>query len=175
MQLSNAIAAWVTVAFIAIGGVFTLWQWSRANLLKRADYINDLLEKIRTDDDIKKTLASFDYDKSWYNLEFHGSGKSESKVDKTLSCFSYICYLKKMKIISEKEFTFFKYNTTTILQNTQVQDYFYNLYHLPKRHNTFSSFEYLFDYAKSEKFFDDDFYDKDSYKTNDKYHNYLSF
>jgi len=41
--------------------------------------------------------------------------------------------------------------------------------------NTISSFEYLLEYAKSEKFLDEDFYDKDSYKRNNNYHNYLEF
>jgi len=122
MQLSSEItlsdiAACISVFLIAIGGCFTYFQWRKNNLLKRADSINALIEKIRSDKKIQKTLSLFDYETSWYNLEFHGSGELESDVDETLSCFSYICYLKKMKIISDKEFAFFRYNTTRLLRN----------------------------------------------------------
>ena len=46
--------------------------------------------------------------KKWYSESFHQSGELELKVDKTLSYFSYICYLKRQKIITDKEFDFFK-------------------------------------------------------------------
>ena len=117
----------LSVFLVILGGIFGFHQWRKNILLKRAGYINDLTEKIRTDNDIKDIIYIFDYDKEWYSLQFHKSGELELKVDKTLSYFSYICYLKRQKIISNKEFDFFKYEVERILINQQVQDYFYNL------------------------------------------------
>ena len=88
----------LSVAFVILGGIFGYYQWRKNVLLKRAGYINDLTEKIRTDSDIKDVIYMFDYGEEWYSAKFHGSGELELKVDKTLSYFSYICYLKKQKI-----------------------------------------------------------------------------
>ena len=117
----------------------------------------------------------FDYDKKWYSRQFHESGELELKVDKTLSYFSYICYLKRQKIISNKEFDFFKYEIERILMNQQVQDYFYNLYHFSNELGTPFTFKYLFEYGKKRKMFDDNFYDKNAYEKDDKYHHNLNF
>ena len=112
----------LSVAFVILGGIFGYYQWRKNVLLKRAGYINDLTEKIRTDSDINDVIYMFDYGEEWYSAKFHGSGELELKVDKTLSYFSYICYLKKQKIISDKEFDFFKYEIERILMNQQIQD-----------------------------------------------------
>lgn len=92
-----------------IGGLFVFYQWQHNNRLKKADYINELTEKIRTDEMIKETIYMFDYDEDWYSEEFHLSGDLERKVDKTLSYFSYICYLKSRGVITKKELYFFQY------------------------------------------------------------------
>ena len=75
----------------------------------------------------------FDYDEDWYSKKFHLSGDLERKVDKTLSYFSYICYLKDRGIITKKELCFFQYQLERILKNQQVQDYLYNLYHFSNK------------------------------------------
>lgn len=165
----------LSVFLVILGGVFGFHQWRNNVLLKRAGYINDLTEKIRTDKDIKDIIYFFDYDKKWYSQQFHGSGELELKVDKTLSYFSYICYLKRQKIISNREFDFFKYEVERILMNQQVQDYFYNLYHFSNKFNIPFTFKYLFEYGKKVGLFDDDFFDKNTYLKNKKYHHNLNF
>lgn len=111
----------ISLLLVITGGVFAYYQWRRDIALKRANYINELTEKIRTDDSIKDVVYLLDYDDHWYSKEFHGSGKLELKMDKTLSYFSYICYLRKQRIISNKEFDFFRYEIERILKNQQVQ------------------------------------------------------
>lgn len=165
----------LSVVLVIFGGVFGYYQWRKNVLLKRAGYINDLTEKIRTDNYIKDVIYMFDYDDKWYSMQFHGSGELELKVDKTLSYFSYICYLKRQKIISNKEFDFFKYEVERILRNQQVQDYFYNLYHFSNKFGTPFTFKYLFEYGKKRKMFDDNFYDKNAYQKVMRYHHYLNF
>ena len=111
----------VSIILVILGGIFGYYQWRKSVLLKRAGYINDLIEKIRTDEYIKDVVYMFDYNKKWYYESFHQSGELELKVDKTLSYFSYICYLKRQKIITDKEFDFFKYEVERILMNQQLK------------------------------------------------------
>ena len=160
---------------VIIGGVFTYIQWKNNVSLNRANYINELTEKIRTDESIKDTVYLLDYGKKWYSREFHGDKEIEPKVDKTLSYFSYICYLKAEKIISKKEFMFFKYEVERFLMNEQVQDYFYNLYHFANKFDIPFTFYYLFRYGEQKGVFDKQFFDMTSYKVVEKYHRYLNF
>ena len=43
------------------GGIFGYYQWRKSILLGRAEYINELTEKIRTDKYIKDVIYMFDY------------------------------------------------------------------------------------------------------------------
>lgn len=165
----------ISIILVMVGGIFGYYQWRKNILLKRAGYINELIEKIRTDMYIKDVVYMLDYNDKWYSEQFHGSGELELKVDKTLSYFSYICYLKNQKVISDKEFSFFKYEIDRILMNSQVQDYVYNLYHFSNKNNTPMTFLYLFKYGQKTGKFDKQFYDKNAYKSCPKYHRYINF
>jgi hypothetical protein len=99
----------VSLVMGAIGGLFAFFQWRKNISLRRADYINVLIEKIRTDDIIKEIFYMIEYSQQhWYNEKFHQS-TLEVKVDKCLSYFSYICYLKAMCLITKREYKFFEY------------------------------------------------------------------
>lgn len=125
---------------------------------------------------IKEIIYMFDYDEDWYSKEFHLSGDLERKVDKTLSYFSYICYLKDRGIITKKELFFFQYQLESILRNQQVQDYLYNLYHFSNKKGLPMTFKYLFEYGEKEKLFSKEMYDKESYKDESNYfHQYINF
>lgn len=165
----------ISIILVIIGGIFAYYQWRRNVSLKRASYINELTEKIRSDPDIKDVVYLFDYDPNWYSAQFHGNSALELKVDKTLSYFSYICYLKKQRIISKKEFRFFQYEVERILMNSGIQDYFYNLYHFAAKFKIPFTFVYLLDYGKEHNLFEDDFFENQAYKTNQQFHHYLNF
>lgn len=173
-NLSDILSA-ISLMLVIIGGIFAYYQWRRNVSLKRASYINELTEKIRSDSDIKDIIYLFDYNTNWYSEKFHGDSVLELKVDKTLSYFSYICYLKKQKIISKKEFKFFQYEVERILMNRGTQDYFYNLYHFAAKFNIPFTFIYLLDYGKEYDLLTDDFFNSESYKTNYLFHHYLNF
>lgn len=154
----------VSLGLVFIGGIFTIYQWRKTLDLKRADYIKELTEKIRVDEDIKNILYKIEYGEVWYDEDFHKSKKNddiESKVDKTLSYFSYICYLKSKKLITKAEFKFFEYRISRILSDKNVIDYFYNLYHYSEGIEANFSFYYLFEYGKKKKLINGDFFDKD--------------
>lgn len=164
------IIAFLGLIAVIAGGFFSLYQYNKNTKLKRADYINELTEKIRTDNDISSVIYKIEYNIEWYNDYFHDSGDLERQVDKTLSYFSYICYLKKQKIISDREFKFFKYEVDRILMNEEVVDYFYNLYHFARKFSAPITFQYLFEYGEEINIFDEKFYNRNSYKTEKRYH-----
>ena len=87
------IISFLSMLFVIIGGCFGYHQWKKSVKIKRAEYLNELTEKIRTDDDISEMIYILDYDQLWYKGSFHQSDEFERKMDKTLSYFSYICYL----------------------------------------------------------------------------------
>ena len=165
----------ISLLLVVMSGMFACYKWCCDVALKRASYINELTGKIRTDLDISDTLYMLDYDRSWYSPAFHSGGPLEFKMDRTLSYFAYICYLRKHRIISDNEFVFFEYHLERILRNQGVRDYLYNLYHFTKKANLILSHQYLFEYGKKNSFFDPDFFDSTAHRTNPNYHRYLNF
>ena len=164
-----------TLIATIIGGVFALVQWQKANKTKRAEFINSLIEKLRDDKEIAEMVYMFDYEQRWYNGSFHNSKNDlERKVDKTLSFFSYICYLHKNKLIEDEDFEFFSYMIQRIADNYSVQSYLFNLYHFSESRNTKMSCCYLFDYCfKNELFGEHNLQMKD--KESKYYPCYLNF
>ena len=161
----------ISLFLAVVGGVFACIQWKESVRNKRADYINDLTEKIRTDEDIREIIYLLEYDEFVYDETFHGSGELERKIDKTLSHFSYICYLKKTKQIRKVEFSFFKYEIERIISNTQIEEYLFNLYHFANKTSTPITFKYLFEYGKKHKLFNKEFFNP----TSEKYIHCLNF
>ena len=136
------------VILTIVGGVFALIQWRNANRIKRAEFLDSLIEKLRGDEEIDRTIHQIDYDSKWYNRGFHnGKDALEHDVDKTLSFFSYICYLRKNKLIGKRDFEIFSYEIQRIADNYSVQAYLFNLYHFSKKRGVEITFCYLFDYC----------------------------
>ncbi|MDF2540743.1 MAG: hypothetical protein K0S47_461 [Herbinix sp.] len=136
------------LSLTTLGGCFGLYQWYRSNCIKRAEYIGNLLEKLRTDKVFIEILYMFDYNEVWYNLDFHkGDNGLERKIDEVLSYFSYMCYLRKSRIINTNDFKFFNYEILRISQSECFCKYLYNLYHFSNKNNTIMSFHYLFEYC----------------------------
>lgn len=144
------------------GGILALYQWNKNLKLKRADYLYELSTKLRTDEVLSDVVKYFDYDEPWYNDTFHEEHTIEKKIDTILSFFSYICYLKNRKMISNKEFRIFKYEIDRILKSNQTQDYLFNIYHFSKKNNEDIPFYYLFQYAENNKMIDKEFYNSNS-------------
>ena len=164
----------LTVVVAALGGVFAFFQWWRSSYIKRAEYINELTEKIRSDNDIREIVYLIEYgNEDWYTEKFHGSPELEKNVDKTLSYFSYICYLKSMRIISARELSFFEYKITRILKDDNIQRYLFNLHHFSEKNDVPMSFNYLLKYGKSHKLLSKEFYKKDSKEYQE--YKYLNF
>lgn len=167
-ELSDYISI-ATIIIAVVGGVFAFIQWRRTISLKRADYIRELTDLLRSEPEIRDTMQKIDYGIIWYDEKFHYSD-IEKMVDRTLSFVSYICYLYENGIISEKEYCVLKYVVERTISNNQVQDYLYNLYHFTSRLSINSAFIYLFKYGEKNNKFDEDFYNNTSYEHSLKYH-----
>ena len=160
------VVAIISLLFAIAGGTFGLYQWIMSIRTQRAKYINELTLMIRSDLDIRDIIYLLDYNQTdWYTEDFHCSGDLERKIDKTLSFFSYICYLKESRLINNSDFRFFKYEIERALVNPQVKNYFYNLYHFSNKYHCPITFYFLFEYGEKNHYFEEDFY-------NDKSTNY---
>jgi len=114
----------LTLLTVIAGGIFGLMQWNKSNKYRRAEFIDSLVTTIRNDEELSTAVYMFDYDHKWYTQSFHNNEKELERVlDKTLSYFSYICYLKNNKILSKKDFSFFEYEIKRIAANRSVQAY----------------------------------------------------
>lgn len=122
-------------------GVFALLQWKKSNDYKRADLINELINKIRDDKDIAKIMDIIDWNNGLkYNGEFSVSNDSNAcgemeqdenlfqKIDSTLSHFSYICYLNKLHIFKRVDMCVFDYEIKRIFDNYEISNYLYSLF-----------------------------------------------
>ena len=144
-----------SLVMVAIGGVFAGVQWNVSNKIKRAEFINIIIEKLRFDKDMAQTMYKIDYGESWYSDDFHnGNSDLEFEIDKLLSYLSYICYLKKTKNISKEEFKVLQYEIIRVCSSFDVQSYLWNLYHFSIKHDSKCSFEYLVSYGLDNKIFD---------------------
>lgn len=150
------------IALSMAGGIFALYQWSKANRLKRAEFVKEAYESIRNDDEISQTLYRIDYGEDWYNDKFYENHKDEELFDKTFSYFNYLCYLRATGVIGKQEFQPFKYEIKRMAANRGVKNYFFNLYHFSVKNDTPMSFSYLLDYMKKQKLIGDDFWDRNS-------------
>lgn len=169
--ISGALPAIATIC----GFIITLIAWKNNVKTRRADYINDLLDKLHNDKLIKNTIYLLQYNNKWYDQKFYKNHKLELQIDTTLSYLSYICYLHDKRIISKKEFRLFQSMINHAASNESTVRYFYNLLHysevyahklttkakstFKQKHNIYTqsfTFKYLFDYIKKHKFIDMD-------------------
>lgn len=173
----------IVTAFVAISGVcVSLCEYSRANKIKRSSYLEPLIDKMKSKE-ISEIVYMFQYGNFEYNDSFHKSGELERKVDKALQYFSYLCYLRKKRIISIDEFSFFELEISQALRDKSLIDYLYNLFHFACKIENYKSeyggfkknvYSNLLQYAKEKKLIDDTFFDKKAYQSG-LYPRYLNF
>lgn len=93
----------------------------------------------------------------------------KKKVDRALQYFSYICYLKEKRIITNDEFMFFEIDISQALRCKDLIEYLYNLYHYECEIGNYDpqgngienySFGSLIRYGKQKGIIPDDFFIK---------------
>lgn len=157
--MNLSIDNWLTIVsliFAVIGGVFIYWQWRNSIKIRRAEFINQILEKLRFDKDLTSAIYIIDYNQEWYDSSFHNS-KLECSIDKLFCYIDYICYLKSTGNISITEFKIFQYEIHRICISYSSRAYLWNLYHFSLKNKTNCSFQYLIDYGIKSKMLQEDF------------------
>ena len=147
----------IPLIFAIIGGGFALYQWRESVRIRRADFINQINDRIRFDKDFATTLYTIEYGNSWYDENFHSEKEKEFAFDKVLSYCDYVCYLKSNKNITTKEFRVFRYRINRVCISCSTKRYLWNLYHFSKKSNADCSFQFLIDYAIANNLFPKDF------------------
>ena len=161
----------LSTILMSIGGIFALIQWVSSKKLRRAEFIDQIIKKLRFDKEISETMYMLDYNHNWYTRDFHnGNSDIEYNVDKLLSYINYICYLYSTKNITNNEFKVLKYEVNRICISPSVQKYLWNLYHWSIKNKTDCSFVYIIDYGIKNSFIKGEF-KKDS----NLYDKYLNF
>lgn len=165
------IVGFSTLFFGIIGGGFALYQWRKSNVYKRGEIVKTLIEKVRDDEDIATIMDIIDWNKGFgYNGKFYIKEYTDrtsvvsmkddelfKKIDKTLSHFSYICYLKYHHTLTDKDMKIFEYEIRRLVDNENVVNYLYSLFHWSSALNVAMSFEYLIKYCIKKGYIKNDF------------------
>lgn len=137
--------------------VFSLIQWIKANKIKRSEFLESIVKRLREDNRISKVMYMVEYQKGWYDGNFHNGGSNEKNVDVFLSFLNYIAYLRKHKIITDNEFRIVSYEMKRACKSEDVKHYLWNIYHFSIASKASCSFQELIDYGMETKDFDADF------------------
>jgi len=148
----------ISLLFVVAGGFFALYQWRKNIKVRRAEFITQILEKLRFDKELVEIMYMVEYgNKEWYNKDFHKNKELESSIDKLFSYLDYISYLKSNNNISKKEFKIFQYKINRTCVSISTKKYLWTLYHWSKKNNADCSFQFLIDYGIKNKLFPKDF------------------
>lgn len=139
----------LTTIFLAIvAGGFTFVQWRSGKKIRRAEFIEQLIERIRVDDKIAGAAYIFDYNIGWYDNNFHSSKKDLVHLgDCILSYLSYICYLRAEKILTKSEFRLLEYEVHRACSHPDSQCYLWNIFHFSRKIGAECPYQPLIDYG----------------------------
>ena len=129
LEILTLISIIVTFSIGTIGFIFTICQIVKSNKVKQAEFIAELLKNIRQNERIIRASYLIDYSKDWYNKKFHSGSEYEKCIDALFSQLDFVCYLYFDSLLSEKDFTIFKYELKRVCNNNQCRSYLWNLYH----------------------------------------------
>lgn len=144
----------ISFLMTVVGGVFALYQWRLSVKNGQAEYVDKLLERFQSDDEIRDFISKNDYEEDWYNKEFHNFDSDRNiaiKADKTLFFLDYLCHIKQEKILHKKEFAVFEYNLYAVIQNINTQSYFADLYQYSLVENRKFPFIHVLEYGIKNK------------------------
>lgn len=168
---NSNIVEFISLLFVGAGGAFALLQWWKSNVYKRGEIVEKLISKVRNNQDIATIMDIIDWDKGFYydgemrvsnelcrkELKGISDGDLFKKIDETLSCFSYICYLKKQFTLTKKDMKNFEYEIRRLFDNEHIVNYLYSLYHWSASLGVPMSFSFLVDYGIKKKYISRDF------------------
>ena len=148
----------ILIMVMAIGSIFALIQWNSSIKIRRTEFLDEIINKLWFDENMARTMHIIDNNPNWYTEDFHKSYSDLGyQIDKLLSYFDFICYLRFIKNLSFNEFNVIKYEIDRTCASPSVQSYLWNLYHFSNKIEAGCSFMYIIDYGIKEKIIDKDF------------------
>ena len=170
--ISN-IATAVSAVIAAVALLLTFLKYREKTKAEHAERMFNLLKQTRENPNTAAFFKMIDYSENegWYNKEFPGS-EFEQMVDNALLQFEHILYLKEQNLLTEEEFSPYQYEINNIVNNQDVQNYFFNLYHYCQRAKLSFKYDKLLKYGTVKAVIHSDFYDKNSKKYGDKVLNF---
>lgn len=117
----DSLTDWIQLIFSLIGGLYALYLFQRSIRDKRNQYVQEVLNGIYNDLEVRKVLYSVDTGTETDEIRF--GGQLEKEADKTIRYFDYVGYLIKQGNIRRTDIEPFEYEINRILHNPIVLEY----------------------------------------------------
>ena len=122
---------WVEVATLAcvvLGGLFAWWQWRRAQNAERIENMRKLLDDFK-EESLQKFFYRYfkDVSTNFYEATFRFGDGVEAMLDRLLTLYSTVCYMRERGVIKRSEFSFFAYQIHKSLRHPQTIQYLVDL------------------------------------------------
>lgn len=128
----GSMADWAQVLAIVIGGIWALFIWRTSVKTQRSNFVDALLCKVRDSE-----LSEFFYknidredetDFRCYKGGLMFENGYEEIFDRFLFMISYVCYLRRNRLISKRDFKLFEYMVDRTMRSSQVARYIRDFY-----------------------------------------------
>lgn len=118
---------WVEIATLiclAFGGLFAWWQWRKAQKSAHIENMRQLLNEFK-DKEVQKFFYKYLKNPAThiYDTPFKFETGVEEPLDRLLTLYSTVCYMRERGVIERREFTFFAYQIHKTLLNSQIARY----------------------------------------------------
>lgn len=172
LALITALGTLLGALVALFASIAALRQWKQQIRIQRAEFVKQLIEKLRFDEAVTEAgylvdYGEFQYPEGFFDLSnerTENNKRIERQIDQYLSYLSYLCYLIETGSITEQETQLFEYKLVRTLQSLSVQAYLWNLVHFSKKFNVKCSFHNLIMYGINRKIIDVDFLTNDKKK-----------
>jgi len=149
----------LNITILIIGGIYAFFQWNSAKKLKRAEFIDKIINQTVFGASMLEPFYDIELKKKWFNRKFfEGKSKFLYGLDKILVYCNFICYLYDKNHIEEDELKIMEYYIDTICRNSDVQAYLWNSYH--KHENQSKPYMNVIEYAAKKNIIEGDFFRK---------------
>ena len=164
MEIISIVLAAIAVIISIIGLVLSNWQYKKDEKKNKAELLKVIIEGINSKE-AGTVFYKIEYEENWYNKEFHNT-EEERNLDHFLTILSYSCYLFKNDVMNKEEWKYVCYYVERTLKSEDIKYYLFNVYHYAKKEGIEDEkfvLSDLLEFAKTEKHYDDSFFDKNSY------------
>lgn len=128
----GSMADWAQVLAIVIGGIWALFTWRTSVKTQRSNFVDALLCKARdpelSDFFYKNIDREDETDFRCYKGGLMFEDGYEEIFDRFLFMISYVCYLRRNRLISKRDFRLFEYMVDRTMRSSQVARYIRDFY-----------------------------------------------